>query len=82
MLELDNHLAASKKIATQNELFTLKINSALNSIRMLHLDLTNLNVEKMSHNEVMKVLEKKSRELSERLADLQSGYSELEKEMF
>ncbi len=81
ILELDNHLAASKKIANQIEMFTLKINSALNSIRMLHLDLANLNVEKMSHNEVMKVLEKESNKLSERLEDLQNSYSELEKEM-
>jgi len=81
LLELDNRLASSKKIANQNELFTLKINSALNSIRMLHMDLANLNVEKMSHNEVMKVLEKESNKLSERLADLQSSYSELDKEM-
>jgi len=62
-------------------MLNLRINSALNSIRMLHLDLANLNVEKMSHSEVMKVLEKKSNDLSERLADLQSGYAELEKEM-
>jgi hypothetical protein len=81
LLELDNRLASGKKIANQNELFTLKINSALNSIRMLHMDLANLNVEKMSHNEVMKVLEKESNKLSERLADLQSSYSELEEEM-
>ena len=81
LLELDNRLASSKKIANQNELFTLKTNSALNSIRMVHLDLANLNVEKMSHNDVMKVLEKESNILSERLADLQSSYSELEKEM-
>lgn len=81
ILELDNHLAASKKITNQIEMFTLKINSALNSIRILHLDLANLNVEKMSHNEVMKILEKESNKLSERLEDLQKGYSELEKEM-
>ena len=81
LLELDNHMAANKKIANQNEMFILKINSALNSIRMLQLDLANLNVEKMSHNEVMKVLKRKSNDLSERLADLQSGYSELENEM-
>ena len=81
LMELDNHLAANKKIANQNEMFILKTNSALNSMRMLQLDLANLNVGKMSHNEVMKVLEKKSNDLSERLADLQSGYSELEKEM-
>jgi 2TM domain len=79
--ELDNHLAASKKIANQIELFTLKINSALNSLRMLHLDLANLNVEKLSHNEVMKVLEKEFSNLSQRLEDLQEGYSEIEKEI-
>lgn len=79
--ELDKQMTISMKIANQNEMLNLRINSALNSIRMLHLDLANLNVEKMSHNEVMKVLEKKSNDLSERLADLQSGYAELEKEM-
>lgn len=81
LLELDNQLTASKKITNEIELFSLKIGSALNSIRMLHLDLANLNVEKMSHNEMMKVLEKESKKLSERLKDLQFGYSELEKEM-
>ena len=81
LLELDNHLAAGKKIENQREIFNLKINSALNSIRMLHLDLANLNVEKMSYSEVMIVLENKSADLSERLEDLQSGYSELAKEM-
>ncbi|NOY07501.1 MAG: Pr2TM family membrane protein [Spirochaetes bacterium] len=81
LLELDKQMKVSMKIANQNEMLNLRINSALNSIRMLHLDLANLNVEKMSHNEVMKVLEKKSNDLSERLADLQSGYAELEKEM-
>ena len=79
--ELDKQMTISMKIANQNEILNLRINSALNSIRMLHLDLANLNVEKMSHNEVMKVLEKKSNDLSERLADLKSGYAELEKEM-
>ncbi len=82
LLELDNHLAAGKKIENQKEMFNLKINSALNSIKMLHLDLANLNVEKMSHNEVMMVLENKSADLSERLADLQRGYSELENEKY
>lgn len=81
LVELENHITAGKKIENHKEMLNLKINSALNSIRMLHLDLANLNVEKMSHNEVLIVLEKKSTDLSERLADLQSGYSELEKEM-
>ena len=72
-MELDNRLASSKKIANQNELFTLKTNSALNSIRMVHLDLANLNVEKMSHNDVMKVPEKESNILSERLAEMLKG---------
>jgi hypothetical protein len=81
LIELDKHLAANKKIANKNELLILKTSSALNSIRMLHLELANLNVEKMSQNEVMKILEKNSRDLSERLTDLQSAYSEIEKEI-
>jgi len=80
ILELDNHLAANRKIANQIEIFTLQISSALNSIRMLHLDLANLNVENMSHSEVMKALEEESAKLSERLEDLKSSFSELEKE--
>ena len=75
--EIDQHIAAYKKLEEQRELIDLRIRSAINTLKKLRLDIARIDsvtqVHSMPHFDEIK---RQSEDLSEYIQDLAAGYDE------
>jgi chromosome segregation ATPase len=77
--QIEKQVRSYEEIREQKEMLHVKLHSSLTSLKQLHLDITKMkNLASPDEATSIASIKAKSEELSQYIADLESGYKELE----
>ena len=76
--EIDRQLNSCEEIGKHREILDLRVNSALNNLKQMQLDLVRMKSMGTDEQTELEILRERTKELSLRLNDLTEGYDELE----